>query len=440
MDPSQVQVSEMEVCDELTGYCRIQEYQKPIQLSLFCQGETLLLTEVRASGTEEVGMCSPRISIVSARVLDVLRGIEETAADLAPLGTPIKRGDLVIRVASLERGPVRGDPDCRFETTSFGCITVGLEITNIGDSPWFFDDDDFHLSSSGSGSLADFENILRGDKRERARFVLSGGERLQANVPRRVPVGSVELFLEFRGDVWLSFSLGNGADWTDEDRDRRGVEEVIAKETLAHDLECGFEIMSARLFSKPTDSGFSSVDEVARCDPDIVRVPSDELEIARNLPDSTYGRLWNPVPLGEAFKDDTHTFNVLAVSRHESSETCGGDEAPEGLGCVAVEIEVTNIRDSGERTDYSRPDFRIIEDDRIASGPTETLTQNRCGTPKRRSMCGLASAWSRELFATWNMTLIDCYFCTTKVAWNARFGCMPMSHRRGLWLGTRPIC
>ncbi len=361
--------SQIDGCHELTGYCRQLEYQPPIQISIPCLDKRVELTEVRDTGETVVGMCSPRISIVSEAKIASLHEIEESLNAIAALDETIKRGGLLARVVSIDRGPVPGDSFCGVLPETIDCVNVGLEITNLGADPWTFDDDDFDVTGFDKTLYSEFDAGVPNVRYKRRGYVLQSGERLLANIPRRVPRAPKELRLDYLGQISMKFSLRRGEEWESEPDEVAGNADVRNKVVLEHLINCGFDYLYVDRYTRDVAGAtLGYVDEVARCDPNAVTVLKEDLEVLRGEPNSDFGRVSDPIPFRETYKDTSQSLRVVAVARGEEGERCGKGYAPEGYVCVAVEFEVTNLQASDGRLNqpytreiwYSNPRFELI--------------------------------------------------------------------------------
>ncbi len=366
-DATQDIVREKERCNELTGYCRKIEYQDPIDISMPCEDKKIELREVGEMGEEVVAMCSSRISIVAESHLAELRAIVSDDWRPAPMDGVIRRSDIAARLLSKEIGPATGDGDCEMLPTDHVCLTVGLEITNVGSDPWSFYDEDFEVLvyetlSWVGGWRNEFSKVL---------YVLQGGEQLTVDVARPIPIGAENMALEFTSHLPPELLLGSAENWSaGSDADSAGSH-VQPKRTLVHRLECGYDFVYVDRYTGVEGVRSRLVDEVARCDPNAVTVSPDELDALdalRSRPDSEFGQLTDPVPFRMAYKDDSQIFGIVAVSRLGLGVKCGNVETPFGHECVAVELEITNLRpDDGampvpftQQVKYEVPNFVII--------------------------------------------------------------------------------
>ena len=369
-----IKSTELVVCNELTGYCRNLEYQKPVSLSIACEDKRVMLREIRTASEKLGAMCSPEISIVSESKLAELRGIEENnfgPIEVVELGATLRRGGLVARVVSIERGPVPGYADCEVELDAYVCVNVGLEIINVGSGKWEFHDEDFLIPSFDPAILREAWRGVSRFSFGRPSYVLEGGERLLFSVPRPISRNGGERLLLHLGDFPMMFSLGEGQDWFDEETIDFGSPEFRAKEKLEYIAECGFEFMSINRSTKEIDARASLGDDVLHCDPNAVSVSSEDLNMLKRKSSSEFGSRWNPVPFGSTYKNSEQIFKVLAVRHHGVGDPCGEGEVPEDHICVAVEFEITNLN-SESKIWYNTSDFKLIGSSGVAHGQGST--------------------------------------------------------------------
>ena len=358
-------------CYRVTDACHSLEFKEPVTVSLPCVG-TFTLRESRRGRESSVGMCARGLSIVSERELEMLRNYVGFAVEDVSLGSMYVRIPDAIRIASVSRfDPGHDDWRCGDVPDGLTCLRVELEITNVaeGEEVSLIDDEDFSVVD-GLNVVQETDHSFGKNTDALAKFYsgeapLLSGERFQTAVVRYIPRDSRDLYLRFRDDV--RFSLGSEDNWMPVSEAGAPQFQTRRKENLKHTMQCGWEYIRLDKVRVDVFGVGYGLEEIDRCDPNVVTVPPDELARLQNMTNTERADRSKPVAFQQLHKSDDHAIRVLAVKRHDNQGICGyRKNVPSDYVCIGIEFEVIRLLSAVGSQAYDGFDFVVLGSSGIA--------------------------------------------------------------------------
>ena len=353
---------EKEFCYWETGVCHTIRAHDPIPISIDCEDKVIVLEEQRDTLEELVGMCAPNISITSDEEFWTLRESDSIGSEAVSLGEAVQAADSAIRITSVNRYETGEDPRCGVVPDDHVCLRAEMEITNIHRFGSTSYKDHWFTVTDTEGTevqAGPYTFIRRESLRDfyQGTAVLTLGEQISTAVVRYVPNDTHELLLDFGGHG--KFSLGSEDHWSVGIDDGHAPFETHRKDILHHKMECGWEFMQVTQISPSDDGSSASSEELARCDPNLVTVPEDELTGLRNEGDTRPPGRIGQLLVGEDFRRQGYSMRVVAVKRHDFDDYCD-QPPPVGHVCLGIELEITNFSSDDDVNRYEQWNFEVV--------------------------------------------------------------------------------